>query len=103
MASFNALQNYGSSTGTVHYYVFDVLVLAGRDVTGAALSARRVLLQRHILPNLYDPIRHAPQFDASLADLINAVRKQRLEGLSRNASIACTNQASVPAPGKRYG
>ena len=30
--SFNALQNHGGSEGRVHYYVFDVLVLAGRDV-----------------------------------------------------------------------
>src|ERR671910_3430352 len=31
--SFNALQNYGSAPGPVVYYVFDVMVLAGRDVT----------------------------------------------------------------------
>src|SRR4029453_6820766 len=30
--SFNALQNYGSSATPVIYYVFDVMVLKGRDV-----------------------------------------------------------------------
>jgi ATP-dependent DNA ligase len=30
--SFNALQNYGSSSGPMLYYVFDVLILSGRDV-----------------------------------------------------------------------
>src|SRR6266849_2986184 len=39
--SFNILQNYGSSKATVLYYVFDVLVLAGRNVMGLPLSARR--------------------------------------------------------------
>jgi hypothetical protein len=31
--SFNALQNYGSSSAPRFYYVFNVLVLAGKDVT----------------------------------------------------------------------
>ena len=30
--SFNLLQNFGSSNASLLYYVFDVLVLAGRDV-----------------------------------------------------------------------
>src|ERR687891_923117 len=30
--SFNTLQNYGSATAPVIYYVFDVMVLGGRDV-----------------------------------------------------------------------
>jgi hypothetical protein len=30
--SFNTLQNYGSSSAPIFYYVFDVLVLAGRNV-----------------------------------------------------------------------
>ena len=30
--SFNILQNYGSSKAPVLYFVFDVMVLAGRDV-----------------------------------------------------------------------
>jgi ATP-dependent DNA ligase len=29
--SFNALQNYGSSKADLIYYIFDVMVLAGRD------------------------------------------------------------------------
>jgi bifunctional non-homologous end joining protein LigD len=31
--SFNVLQNYGSSKAPIHYFVFDLMVLAGRDVT----------------------------------------------------------------------
>ena len=36
--SFNTLQNYGSGTGPVVYYVFDVMMLAGRDLTGDVLD-----------------------------------------------------------------
>jgi len=43
--SFNALQN-SSSTAQLCYYVFDVLVLAGRNVMAEPLSARRELLRR---------------------------------------------------------
>src|ERR1700730_8713634 len=39
--SFNILQNYGSSAAPVVFFVFDVLVLAGRDVMKEPLSARR--------------------------------------------------------------
>ena len=35
------LQNYGSATGPILYYVFDVMVLAGRDVMSEPLETRR--------------------------------------------------------------
>jgi ATP-dependent DNA ligase len=78
--SFNALQN-GSAQATIVYYVFDVLVLGGRDVMAETLRARRDLLAREVLPVLADLVREAPRFDAALADLIAAVRAQGLEGL----------------------
>jgi bifunctional non-homologous end joining protein LigD len=79
--SFNALQNFGSATAPVFYYVFDVLVLAGRDVMAQPLSVRRELLGRDVLPYLTEPVRHSPVLDAPLSDLIGAVRAQGLEGL----------------------
>jgi len=48
--SFNILQNYGSSKAPVLYFVFDVMILAGRDVMKEPLEARRELLERRILP-----------------------------------------------------
>src|SRR5271155_3832442 len=42
--SFNALQNHGSSKAPIFYYVFDVLILAGKNVMVEPLSARRRLL-----------------------------------------------------------
>jgi bifunctional non-homologous end joining protein LigD len=79
--SFNLLQNFGSAAAPVYYYVFDVLVLAGRDVMAEPLSIRRELLERGVLPCLAEPVRHSPVLDAPLADLIAAVRAQGLEGL----------------------
>jgi ATP-dependent DNA ligase len=78
--SFNALQN-GLAGTVIVYYVFDVLVLAGRNVMGETLGTRRDLLTREVLPHLAEPVREAPRFDASLADLITAVQAQGLEGL----------------------
>src|SRR6202795_5085390 len=35
--SFNMLQNYGSAGPPLHFFIFDVLVLKGRDVMGEPL------------------------------------------------------------------
>ena len=79
--SFNALQNLGSSKVPIFYYVFDVLILAGRNVMLEALSSRRDRLRRRVLPKLSDPIRASPELNASLPVLIESVRGQGLEGL----------------------
>ncbi len=94
--SFNALQN-SAPTAQVCYYVFDVMVLAGRSVILEPLSARRELLRHKVLPRLSEPIREAPQFDASLSDLIRAVREQGLEG------IVAKRLDSAYEPGQRSG
>jgi bifunctional non-homologous end joining protein LigD len=78
--SFNALQNLSSSRAPIFYFVFDVLVLAGRDVTSEPLSERREVLQ-DLLANLGEPIRQSPQLNAGLAEVIGAVRAQGLEGI----------------------
>jgi len=79
--SFNALQNYGSSATPLFYYVFDVLMLAGEDVTWEQLVVRRELLQSRLLAKLDEPIRESPILDASLPDLIRSVKVQGLEGI----------------------
>ncbi len=79
--SFNILQNHGSSRAPIVYYVFDVMVLQGRDVTAEPLSVRRDLLRTHILPTLSEPVRHCPELNAGLADVIASVRAAGLEGL----------------------
>ncbi len=92
--SFSAL---GTARGHIVYYVFDVLVLGGQDVTSQPLTVRRELLHRHVLPLLSEPIRHSPPLDASLADLIRSVREHGLEGL------VAKRLNSAYEPGERSG
>jgi bifunctional non-homologous end joining protein LigD len=40
--SFNILQNFGSSKAPLLYFVFDVMILAGRDVMREPLEVRRL-------------------------------------------------------------
>ena len=50
--SFSALQNYGLGNILVVYYVFDVMVLDGVDLTREPLARRRELLEQEIIPGL---------------------------------------------------
>jgi bifunctional non-homologous end joining protein LigD len=79
--SFGSLQNALSAHASIVYYVFDVMVLAGRDVTAEPLTVRRELLEANVLPLLGEPVRYAGSLDASLSDLIHAVKTQGFEGL----------------------
>lgn len=78
--SFSLLQNHTTSTAVL-FFVFDVLVLAGRNVMRETLDTRRTLLERRVLPRLSEPVRYAAPLDASLAALIESVKAQGLEGL----------------------
>jgi ATP-dependent DNA ligase len=79
--SFNLLQNHVPGKAPVCYYIFDVLVLAGRDLMGEPLSVRRELLTSRVLSKVREPVRHSPVLNARLADLIASVREHGLEGL----------------------
>jgi DNA ligase D-like protein (predicted ligase) len=78
--SFNALQN-SAATASIVYYVFDVMVLAGRDIKAETLDARCRLLERTVVPKLADPVRYTGELKASLADLIHSIKAHGLEGL----------------------
>jgi bifunctional non-homologous end joining protein LigD len=95
--SFHLLQNYGSAQTPLIYYVFDVLIVAGRDVMREPLDARRALLEEHVLPKLDEPIRYSQELRASLPDLIQAVKAQGLEGL------VAKNRKRRYEPGLRSG
>jgi DNA ligase D-like protein (predicted ligase) len=77
--SFNALQNYAAHR--LSYYVFDLLILEGRDLRAKPLAERRELLRSKVLPRLSEPIRYSPTLDGKLSDLIDSVRQQKFEGL----------------------
>jgi bifunctional non-homologous end joining protein LigD len=65
--SFNLLQNYGSSKAPLFYYVFDLLILAGRDVMSESVSVRREMLEQDVLPMLREPIRESAVVSDPLA------------------------------------
>jgi bifunctional non-homologous end joining protein LigD len=95
--SFSALQNYGSAPGPVVYYVFDVMVLAGKDVTREPLETRREWLVNKVLPKLAEPVRYSAPLDAALPVLIQSVKAHGFEGLIAKRST------SVYEPGLRTG
>jgi len=95
--SFNALQNYGSLTTPVIYYVFDVMVVSGRDVMANTLEERREHLERTVLPTLAEPVRYAGELKATLRALVHSVKEQGLEGL------VAKRRDSRYEPGQRSG
>ena len=95
--SFNALQNYGSSVAPVVYYVFDVVVLAGRDLRREPLEKRRELLEKKVLTKLGEPVRYSAPLDADLPVLIESVKVHGFEGL------VAKRRNSAYEPGLRSG
>jgi len=91
------LQNYASASQTLLYYVFDVMILEGRDVMSEPLTTRRELLKARVLPMLAEPIRESSILEAGLGDLIQAVKAQGLEG------IVAKRRDSRYEPGQRSG
>jgi bifunctional non-homologous end joining protein LigD len=79
--SFTLLQNYGSETIPIVYFVFDVMILAGRDVMSRPLTVRRELVETKVLPTLAEPVRYAAPLDATLPMLVQSVKAQGFEGL----------------------
>jgi bifunctional non-homologous end joining protein LigD len=94
--SFNALQNHSPST-PVLFYVFDVMVLAGKDLKTEPLEARRALLEKKVVPVMSDPVRYAGEIDASLRDLVHSVKAQGFEG------VVAKRRTSRYEPGRRSG
>jgi ATP-dependent DNA ligase len=94
--SFSSLQNHGPSL-PVHFFIFDLLILSGRDVMAEPLLKRRALIEKHVPPTLADPIRYSPILEASLSNLIRSVKDQGLEGL------VAKRRDSKYEPGERSG
>jgi DNA ligase D-like protein (predicted polymerase)/DNA ligase D-like protein (predicted ligase) len=95
--AFNLLQNHGSSKAPIVFYVFDLLMLRGRDVMREPLTARRALLEKEVLLDLAEPIRYSPVLEARLPDLIQSVKASGLEGL------VAKKRSSLYEPGMRSG
>ena len=94
--NFNLLQNYRSEASRIHFFIFDLLVYRGRDLTRLPLIERRKLLGSLLKFNS-DRIRITDFLEASAADMLHAVRQQGLEG------IIGKRKDSLYEPGKRSG
>jgi bifunctional non-homologous end joining protein LigD len=94
--NFNLLQNYRSEASRIHFFIFDLLIYKGRDLTRLPLIERRELLGS--LPKFNSGrIRITDFLQASAADMLHAVRQQGLEG------IIGKRKDSLYEPGKRSG
>jgi len=94
--SFNALQNH-SVSAPVLFYVFDVMVLSGRDLRNEALEIRRRALEDKIIPTLVEPVRYASEINATLRDLVHSVKAQGFEG------VVAKRRNSLYEAGRRSG
>lgn len=78
--NFNFLQQPHAKASQIHYFIFDLLILGGRDLTILPLEKRREIMDSALV--LRSPrIRISQQFDASAHNILAAVREQELEGV----------------------
>jgi ATP-dependent DNA ligase len=80
----------------MHYFLFDLLVFQGRDLSRLPLIERREIM-RSVLKFNSPRIRISDYVEASAADMLHAVRQQGLEG------IIGKKKDSLYEPGKRSG
>jgi bifunctional non-homologous end joining protein LigD len=99
--SFNALQNYGSAPAPVVFYVFDVMVLAGKDLMSVALEKRQKLLETKVLPKLKEPCRYTGSLGATLAELVASVRLRGLRDWWQSGGTVAMSQTCGQVRGRR--
>ena len=93
-SDFGALQNWRSEAdGSLIYYVFDLLWLEGRDLTGLPLSERRALL-KSITPD-DSIIRYSDSFETGGKEFFSKAQQLGLEG------IMAKRTDSIYTPGAR--
>jgi len=93
--NFNLLQSFRTSASRIQYYVFDVVCLRNRDTTKLPLIKRRELLKTLSLKD--KRIKIVDYVEAEPAELLRAVREQKLEG------IVGKRKDSLYEPGTRTG
>ena len=94
--NFNLLAQFRSEASRIHYFIFDLLVCNGRDLTRLPLSDRRALA-KSLLKFRSPRIRIAEQFEVTASDMLAAVRQQQLEG------VIAKRKDSLYEAGKRSG
>jgi bifunctional non-homologous end joining protein LigD len=80
LSDFSSLQNWRSEAdGALLYYVFDILWLDGKDLTGLPLTKRRAILKEHLPSD--DIIRMSDSFSSTATELLKAAGEMGLEGI----------------------
>jgi DNA ligase D-like protein (predicted ligase) len=78
--NFNLLQHFRAEASRICYFVFDLLVYQGRDLTQLPLIERREILRTKL--QFQSPlIRIAQYFETSAATILQSAREQGLEGI----------------------
>jgi DNA ligase D-like protein (predicted ligase) len=77
--SFEALQQRGERPVRVFFYAFDLLCLAGHDVTALPLRARKSLLRRAL--GFHGPVRLTPHRNRDGEDMYREACQKGWEGL----------------------
>jgi bifunctional non-homologous end joining protein LigD len=78
--SFALLQGSGTVATPVVFYVFDLLILRGKDLRLSPLEERRRRL-RKIVDGLTENIRYSKRFSVPAATLVRMIRDNGLEGV----------------------
>lgn len=80
ISNFGALQNWRSEAdGELYFYIFDILWLDGKDLTGRPLSERKIIL--NALKPENDIIKISQSFEESGFTFFEAAKKMGLEGI----------------------
>ena len=86
LANFQLLQNWQNTPVRLQFYVFDILWLNGKDVTGLPLVERKALLQQ-VLPEEHEIIKYSDHVVGKGTAFFKAALKQGLEGImAKNAA-----------------
>jgi DNA ligase D-like protein (predicted ligase) len=94
-SDFGLLQSFRSAEAQIHYYVFDILVLKGKNVSQLPLDERRALFAKVIPRN--EHISESVVERGSYAKLLKFVKRHQMEG------IIAKRSDSPYEPGKRSG
>lgn len=89
MPDFDALQKYNGHDSPIHYCVFDILWLDGKDLTQLPLTERKEILQTLIAGN--ETLKFSQSFDDG-PGLYEQVLKMNLEGIVSKRKESTYNQ-----------
>jgi DNA ligase D-like protein (predicted ligase) len=93
--NFDLLQNFRSAQTSIVFYVFDILMHKGRDMTARPLWERRHLLRKTVQNNLHVVFLEVANLPG--AEMLKFVRERGLEG------VVAKRTNSVYQPGQRTG